>query len=122
MSGFSTFAVLPFEYKINTTNSSHTMKFIKFLSLSVLSISLFIPCEKPQEKVSDDEEFKVDFETYTLDNGLQLIFHVDHSDSVVAVALTSPVGSAREHGARAGCAYLFEHLWFIESEALAKGG
>lgn len=98
------------------------MKFIKFLSLSLLSITIFISCEKPQEKVSEDKEFKVEFETYTLDNGLQVIFHVDNSDPVVAVALTSHVGSAREIEGRTGFAHLFEHLLFLESENLGKGG
>ena len=32
----------------------------------------------------------------TLPNGLQVIFHVDRSDPVVAVNLTAHVGSARE--------------------------
>ncbi|HSI71446.1 MAG TPA: pitrilysin family protein, partial [Gillisia sp.] len=41
---------------------------------------------------------------------------------VVAVALTSHVGSARETEGRTGFAHLFEHLLFLESENLGKGG
>ena len=67
-------------------------------------------------------EFKVDFEKFTLDNGLQVILHIDRSDPVVAVALTSHVGSAREIAGRTGFAHLFEHLLFLESENLGKGG
>src|SRR5690606_36719484 len=67
-------------------------------------------------------EFKVDYQTFTLDNGLNVIFHIDHSDPVVAVALTSHVGSAREKEGRTGFAHLFEHLLFLESENLGKGG
>ncbi|WP_029038602.1 M16 family metallopeptidase [Salinimicrobium xinjiangense] len=66
--------------------------------------------------------FNVDYETFTLDNGLKVIFHVDRSDPVVAVALTSHVGSAREKEGRTGFAHLFEHLLFLESENLGKGG
>lgn len=62
------------------------------------------------------------FEKFTLDNGLEVIFHTDHSDPVVAVALTSHVGSARELPGRTGFAHLFEHLLFLESENLGKGG
>ncbi|HLV91967.1 MAG TPA: pitrilysin family protein [Aequorivita sp.] len=98
------------------------MKFFKILSLTILSITIFVSCEKPLEKTSEDKEFKVEFETYTLDNGLQVIFHVDNSDPVVAVALTSHVGSAREIEGRTGFAHLFEHLLFLESENLGKGG
>ncbi len=68
------------------------------------------------------QEFKVDFEKITLDNGLQVILHVDKSDPVVAVALTAHVGSAREKEGRTGFAHLFEHLLFLESENLGKGG
>ena len=54
--------------------------------------------------------FKVDYEKFTLKNGLQVIFHVDRSDPVVAVALTAHVGSAREKEGRTGFAHLFEHF------------
>ena len=66
--------------------------------------------------------FKVEFEKFTLKNGLQVILHIDRSDPVVAVALTSHVGSAREKVGRTGFAHLFEHLLFLESENLGKGG
>lgn len=67
-------------------------------------------------------QFKVDYEKFTLDNGLTVIFHVDKSDPVVAVNLTAHVGSAREKAGRTGFAHLFEHLLFLESENLGKGG
>ncbi|HEY9185042.1 MAG TPA: pitrilysin family protein [Salegentibacter sp.] len=71
---------------------------------------------------SFSQDFSVDFETFTLENGLNVIFHVDRSDPVVAVALTAHVGSAREKEGRTGFAHLFEHLLFLESENLGKGG
>lgn len=66
--------------------------------------------------------FNIDFEKFTLPNGLEVVFHVDKSDPVVAVALTAHVGSAREKAGRTGFAHLFEHLLFLESENLGKGG
>lgn len=66
--------------------------------------------------------FKVDYEKFTLPNGLQVVFHIDRSDPVVAVNLTAHVGSAREKVGRTGFAHLFEHLLFLESENLGKGG
>lgn len=89
--------------------------FILFLLL--LSGNLF-----SQGTSASPVEFKVDYQTFTLDNGLNVIFHIDHSDPVVAVALTSHVGSAREKEGRTGFAHLFEHLLFLESENLGKGG
>ena len=66
--------------------------------------------------------FRVEYEKFTLPNGLDVIFHVDRSDPVVAVNLTAHVGSAREKPGRTGFAHLFEHLLFLESEHLGKGG
>src|SRR4028119_1140087 len=97
------------------------MKIAKFYFLiaSCLLFSLIsVSAQKPAEKAT----FKVDFEKFTLDNGLEVIFHIDQSDPVVAVALTAHVGSAREKAGRTGFAHLFEHLLFLESENLGKGG
>lgn len=62
------------------------------------------------------------YESFTLDNGLTVLFHIDRSDPVVAVSLTAHVGSAREKPGRTGFAHLFEHLLFLESENLGPGG
>ncbi len=94
------------------------MKRLNLLCLGVLTALVFA-CTSSQE---EQAELKVDFEKVTLDNGLEVIFHVDRSDPVVAVALTAHVGSAREKTGRTGFAHLFEHLLFLESENLGKGG
>ena len=86
-----------------------------FCFLVFSTLAAYSQKEKPKE-------FKVEFEKFTLKNGLQVILHVDRSDPVVAVALTSHVGSARENVGRTGFAHLFEHLLFLESENLGKGG
>lgn len=64
----------------------------------------------------------MEYEKFVLDNGLEVIFHIDPSDPVVAVSLTAHVGSAREKEGRTGFSHLFEHLLFLESENLGKGG
>ncbi|MBJ7485558.1 pitrilysin family protein [Brevundimonas sp.] len=61
-------------------------------------------------------------ETWQLDNGLTVIFNIDRSDPVVAVALAAHVGSARETPGRTGFAHMFEHLFFLDSENLGPGG
>jgi zinc protease len=97
------------------------MKFGKFYSLVVIGllISLIsVSAQKPSEKAT----FKVDYEKFVLPNGLEVVFHIDRSDPVVAVNLTAHVGSAREKTGRTGFAHLFEHLLFLESENLGKGG
>jgi len=64
----------------------------------------------------------IEYNKFTLDNGLEVILHIDRSDPVVAVSLTAHVGSARELPGKTGFAHLFEHLLFLESENLGKGG
>lgn len=93
---------------------------MKLIRLLFLSYFLIITGNSFSQDSSTD--FNVDFETFTLENGLNVIFHVDKSDPVVAVALTAHVGSAREKEGRTGFAHLFEHLLFLESENLGKGG
>ncbi|WP_428153948.1 M16 family metallopeptidase [Brevundimonas sp.] len=61
-------------------------------------------------------------QTYTLPNGLNVVFHIDRSDPVTAVVLAAHVGSARETPGRTGFAHLFEHLFFLNSENLGPGG
>jgi len=64
----------------------------------------------------------IDFEKYTLDNGLDVVLHIDRSDPVVAINIAAHVGSARETEGRTGFAHLFEHLLFLDSENLKYGG
>ncbi|MBL4605074.1 MAG: insulinase family protein [Flavobacteriaceae bacterium] len=84
-----------------------------------LLVTCFIACNPTEKKVP---ELSIDYEKITLDNGLDVIFHVDRSDPVVAVELMAHVGSGREIEGRTGFAHLFEHLLFLESENLGKGG
>lgn len=63
----------------------------------------------------------IEFETFTLDNGLLVIVHEDHSTPVVAVNVWYDVGSANEEPGRSGFAHLFEHMLFQETEHLGPG-
>ncbi len=90
----------------------------KIISLSLI-VSL-VACTPPKQE--SEANFNIEFEKFELDNGLDVVFHIDRSDPVVAVALTAHVGSAREKTGRTGFAHLFEHLLFLESENLGKGG
>lgn len=91
------------------------------LILLVIQLISCSPSSKEQTSKSNTD-FNIAFEKFTLDNGLEIILHIDRSDPVVAVALTAHVGSAREKTGRTGFAHLFEHLLFLESENLGKGG
>ncbi len=99
------------------------MKSFHILTIAV-AVILFISCKEENNAFAkaETQEFNVPFEKFTLDNGLTVILHTDTSDPVVSVALTAHVGSAREIEGRTGFAHLFEHLLFLESENLGKGG
>jgi zinc protease len=102
------------------------MKLVKLI-VSAIVITAFISCknnsqETPTGKNGSTTEISIPFEKHTLENGLTVLFHEDKSDPVVAVALTAHVGSAREKEGKTGFAHLFEHLLFLESENLGKGG
>ncbi len=101
------------------------MKHFKSVILGVCALFTIVACKQDEDKASTSastKEFKVEYEKFTLDNGLEVLLHVDKSDPVVAVSITAHVGSAREIEGRTGFAHLFEHLLFLESENLGKGG
>lgn len=62
------------------------------------------------------------FERYTLDNGLQVILHEDHSLPQVVVDIWYQVGSKDEAPGRSGFAHLFEHLMFMGTHRLPGSG
>ncbi|WP_298911674.1 pitrilysin family protein [uncultured Algimonas sp.] len=76
----------------------------------------------PAEVAASDALPEIEFEKFTLDNGLDVILHVDESDPIVAINLAAHVGSAREVPGKTGFAHLFEHLLFLDSENLGYGG
>jgi len=61
------------------------------------------------------------FSKHTLDNGLDVILHEDHSCPIVAVNLWYHVGSKNEQPGKTGFAHLFEHLMFEGSEHYDRG-
>ncbi len=54
----------------------------------------------------------IEYNRFTLTNGLKVIVHQDHSTPIVAVNLTYHVGARDENPQRTGFAHLFEHLMF----------
>ncbi|MGM0634632.1 MAG: M16 family metallopeptidase [Bacteroidota bacterium] len=64
---------------------------------------------------------QVDFEQYTLDNGLDVILHKDNTAPVVTVGVMYHVGAKDEVEGRTGFAHFFEHLLFEGTENIGKG-
>ena len=64
---------------------------------------------------------KIEYVEYTLDNGLHVILHEDHSTPIVAVSIMYHVGSKNEEPNRTGFAHFFEHLLFEGSANIKRG-
>lgn len=62
----------------------------------------------------------IDFEKFTLKNGLKVIVHTDTSTPIVAINLLYNIGSRDEDPNRTGFAHLFEHLMFGGSVNIPK--
>jgi predicted Zn-dependent peptidase len=64
---------------------------------------------------------QIKFEKFTLDNGLKVILHEDHTTPNVVISVLYHVGSKNEKPDRTGFAHFFEHLMFEGSENIARG-
>ena len=96
---------------------------MKYLNKSYLLLLLaFSGCQPAEENVkSNNIDFSLEYEKFTLDNGLEVVLHEDHSDPIVAVATLMHVGSNREKSGRTGFAHFFEHMSFNDSENVPVG-
>lgn len=83
----------------------------KFTLSSAIFIFLFVFSSFAQQS-----DLKIDYEKYTLPNGLDVILSIDRSDPIVALAVQYHVGSNREVEGKTGFAHLFEHMMFQQSE------
>ncbi|MBL4595905.1 MAG: insulinase family protein [Robiginitomaculum sp.] len=95
--------------------------------LALAAVIIIGACSQNEAVIADKpvvsaEIKQIEFIKYQLENGLDVILHVDRSDPIVAIDLTAHVGSAREIQGRTGFAHLFEHLLFLDSENLGYGG
>lgn len=64
---------------------------------------------------------KVEFEEYTLDNGLKVILHQDKSAPVIITSVMYHVGAKDENPERTGFAHFFEHLLFEGTKNIERG-
>jgi zinc protease len=87
----------------------------------ILAFALIVPaaCTKKAEEAAS-AELKIDYEKYTLPNGLGVVLHEDKSDPIASVAVQYHVGSNREEPGRTGFAHLFEHMMFQESQHVGQ--
>lgn len=70
----------------------------------------------------EGDRLSIDYEKYTLENGLDVVLHEDSSDPIISVAILIHAGSNREKPGRTGFAHFFEHMLFQSSENVPDGG
>lgn len=102
------------------------MKMIKTLTAVAVTTALLGGCQMTQtanaetaDKQQVQQQFPsvtVDYQTFTLDNGLTVVVHEDRKAPIVAVNVWYDVGSKDEKPGKTGFAHLFEHLMFNGTE------
>jgi zinc protease len=86
-------------------------------ALAVALVAAFAPLAAQNRAAQGATDIpKIQFEKYTLPNGLEVILSQDHRLPIVAVNLWYHVGPANEVAGRTGFAHLFEHLMFQGSK------
>lgn len=91
------------------------------ITATILILFLSFSCSEKSTDEANATGFSIDYEKFTLDNGLEVILHVDKSDPIVAVATMMHVGSNREKPGKTGFAHFFEHMSFNDSENVPVG-
>ena len=95
------------------------------MTIGVIAVTA---CQHVQEEKTNNQlntvadssnTVSIPYEKYTLENGLTVILHEDHSDPLVHVDVTYHVGSAREEVGKSGFAHFFEHMMFQGSKHVA---
>ncbi|HEY3112820.1 MAG TPA: pitrilysin family protein [Gemmatimonadaceae bacterium] len=96
---------------------------LRYMAVSLLCLAVANAGAQAGRKsqTAKSPELRVDYTKETLPNGLNVIYHVDHSTPVAAVLLWYNVGSKVEQSGKTGFAHLFEHMMFQGSKNVAKG-
>ena len=71
--------------------------------------------------IADAQINRIEYQEFTLENGMHIILHQDHSTPIVAINIYYHVGSKNEQPDRTGFAHFFEHLMFGGSKHVEKG-
>ena len=81
-----------------------------------LATALSAGAYTPRAMAANAPAVDIQYQSFTLPNGLRVVVHTDRKAPIVAVNVWYHVGSKDEPGGRSGFAHLFEHLMFNGSE------
>ena len=85
-----------------------------FILLAVTVLAAYAASANAEDDVATQVD--IPYEMFSLDNGLTVLVHSDHSTPTVFVGMWYGVGSKDEPEGKTGFAHLFEHLMFQGSE------
>ncbi|MCH8271777.1 MAG: insulinase family protein [Candidatus Marinimicrobia bacterium] len=71
--------------------------------------------------LAQEPKISVPYSKHTLENGLTVILHEDHTTPIISVNMLYHVGSGNEKPGRTGFAHLFEHIMFEGSANVPEG-
>ncbi|WP_417664979.1 M16 family metallopeptidase [Pseudidiomarina sp.] len=99
------------------------MLFRHTLTAVAVASVLLAGCQSTAEQTSQSTiaaqqlpAVNIDYQSFTLDNGLRVVVHEDRKAPIVAVNVWYAVGSKDESEGQTGFAHLFEHLMFNGTE------
>lgn len=99
------------------------MQLKKSLAAVAITAALLVGCQTTQTAATTSviaaqqlPAVDIQYETFTLDNGLRVVVHEDRKAPIVAVNVWYAVGSKDEKPGQTGFAHLFEHLMFNGTE------
>ena len=89
--------------------------------LFVAPLLALAPGMAAAQRAPTGETVRIAYTEETLPNGLKVLYHVDRTAPVAAVAVWYNVGSKHEQPGRTGFAHLFEHMMFKGSRNVPDG-
>ncbi len=102
------------------------LKALVFIGLAVFAPNIVLAAdtlknEKPAAQTQEEERSKVfNAESFTLDNGMQVVVIPNHRAPVVTHMVWYKVGAADEPPGQSGIAHFLEHLLFKGSEQIGR--
>jgi len=103
---------------MKSLSTSYGTRFLARAPLAVALVALAMAIVTPAPAAAAGVKpptVKLDYEKYTLPNGLEVILREDHRLPMVAVNTWYHVGPANETAGKTGFAHLFEHMMFQSS-------
>ncbi len=89
-----------------------------FFFMCILSLTLFFTLTASAEKIKLEQP---EYQSFKLDNGLQVMVFPDHSIPLLRYSIYYNVGSIDEKAGQTGISHFLEHLMFLGTKNLPEG-